>query len=134
MEINPRLNLTIENAVYAGVDFPYLLYQWASGDQIDVVNNYRVGGWMRDLGGDMMTTIQALQQRGRPGVTPPAKAILDFCASFFTPMRYAYVDWKDPLPAVIATANFTGRWVGGALMKRLSRLRCWLSQSFRGRR
>ena len=134
MEINPRLNLTIENAVYAGVDFPYLLYQWASGDQIKVVNNYRVGGWMRDLGGDMMTTIQALQQRGRPGVTPPAKAIFDFCASFFMPMRYAYVDWKDPLPAVIATANFTGSWVGGALMKRLSRLRLWLSQSFRGRR
>jgi predicted ATP-grasp superfamily ATP-dependent carboligase len=134
MEINPRLNLTIENAVYAGVDFPYLLYQWASGDQINVVNNYRVGGWMRDLGGDMMATIQALQQRGRPGVTPPAKTILDFCASFFTPMRYRYVDWRDPLPAVIATTNFTRRWVAGALTRRLSRLRRWLSQSFRGRR
>jgi predicted ATP-grasp superfamily ATP-dependent carboligase len=132
MEINPRLNLTIENAVYAGVDFPYLLYQWASGDQINVVNTYLVGGWMRDLGGDMMATIQALQQRGRPGVNPPAKAIRDFCASFFMPMRYAYVDWKDPLPAVIATANFTRRWVARALMKRLSRLRRWLSQSLRG--
>ena len=133
MEINPRLNLTIENAVYAGVDFPYLLYQWASGDQITVVNEYRVGGWMRDLRGDMMATIQALQQRGRPGVPPPAKTILDFCASFFMPMRYAYVDWQDPLPAFIATANFTSSWVGGALRKRLSRLKRWLSQSFRGR-
>jgi predicted ATP-grasp superfamily ATP-dependent carboligase len=134
MEINPRLNLTIENAVYAGVDFPYLLYQWAIGDQINVVKDYRVGGWMRDLKGDMMTTIQALQQRGRPGVAPPAKAIFDFCASFFIPMRYAYVDWKDPLPAFVATANFTRSWVGGAIMKRLSRLRRWLSQSFRGSR
>ena len=133
MEINPRLNLTIENAVYAGVDFPYLLYQWASGDQINVVKDYHVGGWMRDLAGDMMTTIQSFQQRGRPGVTPPAKTILDFCASFFMPMRYVYVDWKDPLPALIATANFTRSWVGGAIMKRLSRLRLWLSQSFRGR-
>ncbi len=134
MEINPRLNLTIENAVNAGVDFPYLLYQWASGEQINEVKEYRVGGWMRDLSGDMMTTIQALQQRGRPGVTPPAKAILDFCASFFMPMRYVYVDWKDPLPAVIATTSFTREWVGGAIIKRLSRLRLWLSQSFRGRR
>src|SRR5712692_7937537 len=134
MEINPRLNLTIENAVYAGVDFPYLLYQWASGDQINVMKDYRVGGWMRDLRGDMMTTIQALKQRGRPGVTPPAKTILDFCTSFFMPMRYVYIDWKDPLPAFIATANFIRSWVGGALMKRLSRLRRWLSQSFRGRR
>ena len=134
MEINPRLNQTIENAIYAGVDFPYLLYQWASGDQINVVNNYLVGGWMRDLGGDMMSTIQALQQRGRPGVAPPAKAILDFCASFFMPMRYAYVDWKDPLPAVIATVSFTRTWVGRALVKRLSRLRRGLSQAFRGGR
>src|SRR2546428_4380859 len=133
MEINPRLNLTIENAVYAGVDFPYLLYQWASGDQINVVKDYRVGGWMRDLRGDMMTTIQALKQRGRPGVTSPAKTIFDFCASFFMPMRYVYVDWKDPLPAVIAIANFTRQWVGGAIMKWPSRLRHWLSQPFRGR-
>jgi predicted ATP-grasp superfamily ATP-dependent carboligase len=127
MEINPRLNLTIENAVYAGVDFPYLLYQWASGDQINVVKEYRVGGWMRDLKGDMITTLQALQQRGRPGVNPPAKAILDFCLAFFVPMRYVYVDWKDPLPALIATAYFTPRWIGGAIMKRLSRLRRRLS-------
>ena len=134
MEINPRLNQTIENAIYAGVDFPYLLYQWASGDQINMVNNYLVGGWMRDLGGDLMSTIQALQQRGRPGVAPPAKAILDFCASFFMPMRYAYVDWKDPLPAVIATVSFTRTWVGRALVKRLSRLRRGLSQAFRGGR
>ncbi len=133
MEINPRLNLTIENAVYAGVDFPYLLYQWASGDQINVVKDYRVGGWMRDLRGDMMTTIQALKQRGRPGVTSPAKTIFDFCASFFMPMRYVYVDRKDPLPAFVATTNFTRQWVAGAIMKSLSRLGHWLSRPFRGR-
>src|SRR6266852_5296122 len=73
MEINPRLNITIENAVHAGVDFPYLLYQWASGDQINAVNDYRVGRWMRDLRGDIIATMEALRQRGRPGVPPPAK-------------------------------------------------------------
>src|SRR5258708_5059401 len=44
MEINPRLNLKIENSVDAGADFPCLLYQWASGGQINLVNNYLVGG------------------------------------------------------------------------------------------
>jgi len=106
MEINPRLNMTIENAVHAGVDFPSLLYQWASGDQISVVKEYRVGRWMRDLRGDITATLEALQERGRPGVTSPAKTILNFCLSFLMPMRYVYVDWKDPLPALIATANF----------------------------
>jgi predicted ATP-grasp superfamily ATP-dependent carboligase len=106
MEINPRLNASIEVAVRAGIDFPYLLYQWANGERIDVVKGYRVGGWMRHLGGDIATTLASVRQRGRPGVTPPARAILEFCASFFVPMRYDYLDWSDPLPALAATIGF----------------------------
>lgn len=106
MEINPRLNASVEVAVRAGIDFPYLLYQWANGDRIDMVKGYHSGVWMRFLGGDINTTIASMLQRGRPGVTPPAKAILEFCASFFVPMRYDYLDWRDPLPAWIATVGF----------------------------
>lgn len=106
MEINPRLSASIEVAVRAGVDFPYLLYQWANGDQIDHVESYRVGGWMRYLEGDVITTLQSFTQRGRPGITPPARAILGFLGSFFTPMGYDYLAWNDPLPAFIATADF----------------------------
>jgi len=99
MEINPRLSASVEIAVRAGVDFPYLLYQWASGERIDVVKGYRSGFWMRYLGGDIATTIAALQQRGRPGVASPAKTIFDFCSSFLIPARYDYFDWEDPSPA-----------------------------------
>jgi len=107
MEINPRLSASIEVAVRAGVDFPYLLYQWANGNPVEQVKGYRVGGWMRYLEGDIMTTVQALtQQRGRPGVTPPAQAIFDFCLSVFKPMGYDYFLWKDPLPACTATTEF----------------------------
>jgi predicted ATP-grasp superfamily ATP-dependent carboligase len=123
MEINPRLSASVEIAVRAGVDFPYLLYQWASGSPVDPINRYRVGGWMRFLKGDIMTTIEALQQPGRPGVAPPGRAMLDFWLSFFIPAAYDYVDWSDPLPALAATTNFTRSWVGGAIVKRLSRLR-----------
>ncbi len=35
MEINARLAGTIENAVRAGVDFPLLLWQWATGQPVD---------------------------------------------------------------------------------------------------
>ena len=106
MEINPRLSASVEIAVRSGVDFPYLLYRWARGETITPVTSYRTGGWMRYLGGDLVTTRQALKQRGRPGVTPPARAIGEFCLSFFVPMHYDYVDWRDPSPAVRATANF----------------------------
>ncbi len=115
MEINPRLSASVEVAVRAGVDFPYLLYQWAKGDRIDHVNSYRVGGCMRYLKGDIQTTIQCLIERGRPGVTPPARAIFDFFFSFFIPGGYDYLDWKDPLPAWVATIDFgryVRRWLG----------------------
>jgi predicted ATP-grasp superfamily ATP-dependent carboligase len=107
MEINPRLSASVELAVRAGVDFPYLLYQWARGGPIDRIGHYRVGGWMRHLKGDIMTTIAMLGQRGRPGVPRPVRAILDFGVCFLQPMGYDYVDWRDPLPALMATAGFT---------------------------
>ena len=114
MEINSRLSAGIELAVRAGVDFPYLLYQWASGGHIDEVQSYRTGEWMRFLWGDIAATVVSLQQRGRPGVAPPARAVLDFCTAFFVPMKYDYLDWRDPLPIWAAIA---GRARGG--MKRL---------------
>ncbi|GCE17395.1 carboxylate--amine ligase [Dictyobacter kobayashii] len=51
MEINPRLSASVEVAVRSGVDFPYLLYQWANGEKIDKIHSYRVGNWMRYLKG-----------------------------------------------------------------------------------
>jgi hypothetical protein len=108
-------------AVRAGVDFPYLLYQWASGDRIDVVKSYRIGGWMRYLWGDIASTAASVQQRGRPGVAPPARAILDFCTSFFVPMRYDYLDWRDPLPvwtAIVGRARGVPKLIRSVLSRR----------------
>lgn len=109
MEINPRLSASVEVAVRAGVDFPYLLYQWASGERIDHIASYRVGGWMRYLEGDLLTTFQTISQRGRPGVTPPLQAFSEFFADSFIPTGYDYVDWKDPLPACVAAVEFSER-------------------------
>jgi predicted ATP-grasp superfamily ATP-dependent carboligase len=107
MEINPRLSASVEIAVRAGVDFPSLLFQWASGEPVERVAGYRVGGWMRHLGGDIDSLLAMFNQRGRPGIPPPAQAVTDFGLSFLQPMRYDYFDWMDPLPAVRATTDFT---------------------------
>jgi len=119
MEINPRLSASVEVAVRAGVDFPYLFYQWASGGPIERVTSYRVGGWIRDLGGDITTVIAALRQRGRPGITPPVQTLLQFGLSFLKPMAYDYLSWRDPLPAVRATTTFAR----GAVRGLVSRMR-----------
>ena len=107
MEINPRLSASVEVAVRAGVDFPALLYQWAAGERVDEVVTYRPGGWMRHLGGDVETTLAAVEQRGRPGIRPPARVVMDFALSFFRGAGYDYADWRDPGPAVVASTRFT---------------------------
>jgi predicted ATP-grasp superfamily ATP-dependent carboligase len=110
MEINPRLSASVEVAVRAGVDFPLLIHQWASGTRISRVDGYRAGRWMRYLEGDLQTTLQCVRQRGRPGVTPPAQAMLEFAAAFFVPSGYDYFSWDDVGPALEVTRNF-GRTV-----------------------
>jgi len=119
MEINPRLSASVEVAVRAGVDFPYLLYQWASGGPLERVAGYRIGGWMRHLGGDINSMVTTLRQRGRPQVALPVQTLLDFGLSFLRPMAYDYLDWQDPLPAIRAATDFTR----GAARKLVSRVR-----------
>ena len=121
MEINPRLNLAIAHAVSAGVDFPSLLYQWASGEPIARVKSYPTGGWMRYLSDDIRATVASLRQRGRPGVPSPARAIFDFCLSFFIPMKYDYLEWRDLRPAWTATKGFFAHYWSRLLGRRLSR-------------
>jgi predicted ATP-grasp superfamily ATP-dependent carboligase len=106
MEINPRLSASVEVAVRSGVDFPYLMHQWARGGPIDVIDTYRVGGWMRHLRGDIMTTLAAVRHRGRPEVPSPIEAVVGFGTSFFRVMSYDYLDWSDPVPAVKAITAF----------------------------
>jgi predicted ATP-grasp superfamily ATP-dependent carboligase len=127
MEINPRLSASVGIAVTSGVDFPWLLYQWANGGSPDKVESYRTGGWMRYLKGDLMTTLAAFRQRGRPGLTPPGLAVLGFGLSFFRPMHYDYLDWADPLPALRATADFTRHAVKSVMIAKLPGLRRRLS-------
>jgi predicted ATP-grasp superfamily ATP-dependent carboligase len=121
MEINPRLNASLELAVRAGIDYPYLLYQWASGQPIDTVETYRVGRWMRYLWGDIASTAASLQQQGRPGVASSTRVLLDFCTSFFVPMRYDYLDWSDPLPlwaALVGRSQGLPKYLRKAFLQR----------------
>jgi len=110
-------------AVRSGVDFPFLVYQWASGEPIDQVDRYRTGGWMRYLRGDLSATAATIRQRGRPGIPSPARAVLDFGASFLRPMGYDYLDWQDLLPAARATADFTRSTLGKMLGREPTSLR-----------
>ena len=77
MEINARLTADLGLAVSAGIDVPYMYYQWASGAKIDVMKPYRPGAWMRYLGGDLRTTFDMITRPNRPAQPGPVRASAD---------------------------------------------------------
>ena len=105
MEINPRLSASVEIAVRAGVDFPRLIYAWAAGDSLAAVPGYRTGLQMRWLGGDVEWLREVVATQGRPDIPPLGRAVATFARDFARPLSYDYVDLRDPLPAVTATAT-----------------------------
>ena len=103
MEVNPRLSASVEIAVRAGVDFPLLLYRWASGVPLVPCGGYRVGLRMRWLGGDLHRLLESARRRPGPDVLPPGRAMTRFLADFARPAAYDYVSVEDPVPMLAAT-------------------------------
>jgi predicted ATP-grasp superfamily ATP-dependent carboligase len=59
MELNPRFWGSLALAIHAGVDFPYLLYRMAMGEEITPIVDYKVGvrcRWL--LPGDILHFLQ----------------------------------------------------------------------------
>jgi cation diffusion facilitator CzcD-associated flavoprotein CzcO/predicted ATP-grasp superfamily ATP-dependent carboligase len=109
MEINPRLSASVEIAVRAGVTFPRLLFDWASGEQLHEVSDYRAGLRMRWLGGDLSWLRSVLTQPSGPDVPSRARVLGAFAADFARPMGYDYLDRRDPRPALSAAAGAARR-------------------------
>ena len=99
MEINPRFWASLEMAVLAGVDFPYLYYKVAMDGDCEEVFAYRDGVKARWLyPGDILHFLAA---RDRFRLDPP----------FFSGKRSGVNDdifsWKDPMPVLgVALASF----------------------------
>lgn len=102
MEINPRLSASVEVAVRAGVPFPRLLYDWASGGPLHEQASYRTGVHMRWLGGDLSWLKNVLVHQGYPDAPPRGRAIGIFLGDFLRPTGYDYLDLHDLRPALEA--------------------------------
>lgn len=91
MEINPRLWGSLALSVFAGVDFPYLLYRSAIGEAIGGPTPYSKHVQARCLFTDF---VQVLQREDR------AAALREFLTPATKPCRYDIVSREDPLPAL----------------------------------
>jgi predicted ATP-grasp superfamily ATP-dependent carboligase len=95
MEINARLAGTLENAIRSGVDFPLLLWQWATGERVDRVGSYRIGVKTRWLRGDMRWLRDNFRRAGRPDSLSRNRAVWTFIAEFARTPHYDCLDLAD---------------------------------------
>jgi predicted ATP-grasp superfamily ATP-dependent carboligase len=100
MEVNARLAGTLENANKSGVDFPLLIWQWATGQQVHPVLTYRPGVRTRWLIGDLRWLWNNLKLAGRPDTVSAPRAMWTFLWEFARTRHYDYIDHHDIKPAL----------------------------------
>jgi predicted ATP-grasp superfamily ATP-dependent carboligase len=105
MEINPRLAGTLENAIRSGVDFPLMIWQWATGQPVQPVRAYRAGVRTRWLRGDLRWLVENQQRIGRPDSVPSAHAAWTFMSEFTRTRYYDYFDRDDMRPGLAEMRN-----------------------------
>lgn len=91
MEINPRPWGSLALSVFAGVDFPYLLYRLSIGETVEPHLDYEVGVRARCLFTDLLQVF-AREDRTR--------ALAEFLTPSSKPCHYDVVSLRDPLPLV----------------------------------
>lgn len=102
MEVNARFWGSLQLAIDAGVDFPWLLYQLATGQPVDPIGGYKLGVKNRWLLGDAAHLYKSLI-RGKDLDMPHGqkwRTLLDFVNFFDRETRYEVNRWDDPLPFV----------------------------------
>jgi predicted ATP-grasp superfamily ATP-dependent carboligase len=96
MEVNARFWGSLQLAIYAGVDFPWLLYCLASGAPMKPVTEYQVGVKNRWLLGDLDALyLSLMKEKSSPG--EKLKAVCRFLLQK-KGTRYEINQWHDPAP------------------------------------
>jgi predicted ATP-grasp superfamily ATP-dependent carboligase len=107
MEINPRFWGSLQLAVDAGVDFPWLAYQLAAGITPDSVDRYRIGVRNRWLLGDLDHVYLTWKESG--GLKATCRAITGFLTAFGTGTRHEVDRWDDFRPFVVELKRYLTR-------------------------
>lgn len=106
MEINGRFWGSLQLAVDAGLNFPYLLYQAMQGIPVTVPNNsYRIGTKSRWLLGDLdhlllRLTKSKVQLQLSSDAPSRWRCLAEFCKLFQHDLHYEVESLSDPGPAL----------------------------------
>src|SRR5262249_54023142 len=103
---------SLQLAIDAGVDFPYLLYQLATGQPIQVpINGYRSGVKSRWLLGDLdhlfLRLFKPEERLHLPPDTPSKwQTLVEFCRFFQRGMHWEVERFDDPGPGIYEWRNY----------------------------
>jgi len=95
MEVNTRFWGSLQLAIDAGVDFPYMLYQLACGTRPEPVNEYKTGKRLRWLLGDLDNLYLTLKDREHYSTRDKLSAILHFMTPSLFRTRHEVNRWND---------------------------------------
>ena len=104
MEVNGRFWGSLQLAIDAGLNFPYLLYQLAAGEPLELPpNGYRIGVKSRWLLGDLDHLLLRLRKKDAelslpPGSPTKLEVLMDFCRFYQRGTRYEVLRLNDPRP------------------------------------
>lgn len=93
LEINPRFWGSLNQAICAGIDFPYLLYTMATEGDVEPVFTYKVGVKTRWILGDLRALIDYIRTEKRMEI------LKDFLK--FNGQYYDDISFNDPFPTFI---------------------------------
>ena len=103
MDLNPRAGMFVGTTIRAGVNTPYLAYQWYTQGRVDSAGSSRPGVRGRGLWLDILHTAHLLRGVDR-GIDPHyptrRRAVADFLLEFFRADHYDKFALADPLPAL----------------------------------
>ena len=107
IEVNPRFWGSLQLAVDAGVDFPWLAYQLATGARIDPISGYRIGVRNRWLLGDLDHTY--LRWKGSTGIGAKCRAIAGLLRGFGPGTNHEVDRWDDFRPFLVELKRYLTR-------------------------
>jgi predicted ATP-grasp superfamily ATP-dependent carboligase len=113
LEINGRFWGSLQLAVDAGVDFPYLLYRLAIDGDVEPVFTYQVGVRLRWWLGDLDWLLLRLRERG--GIAGQLGAIVEFLKPQGKTTRAEVFRRDDPAPALLELLQYLRDAFRGAI-------------------
>src|SRR5712664_1838345 len=109
MEVNGRFWGSLQLAIDAGVDFPWLVYQMATGRDLDRVNGYTTGVRCRWLLGDLARLCRVLVSNGSSPRLPrfgKVQSVLQFLNFFEKASKYEVNRWDDVKPFLFELTQY----------------------------